>query len=532
MALAETGMNVLRRWWPALSDSQLPELHGGLALPRNKPGLPLDGKISTLPLPAQLVLPLLNYRREALTPLVSVGQQIQRGQMLAEGLIASASGCIVAIEPRAILHPSARHELCIVIQPDTDTADHSATHPIQNLLSIERLAQCGIRGLGGAGFATSEKFASAQVASGPLEILLINAVECEPLISCDEALMMCEAPAIIEAISALMSMTRCRRSVLAIENDKLAAISALQEALAAQPNSIELQLLPPIYPSGAERSLIQRITGQQLAAGERAAHRGILSINVATALAAHKAQAGVPLTSRIVTIAGEACPVPVNVRVTFGTTVADVLRMSGNQAVLDTCQSRGPDRYRVRVGGPLSGFDLMSLDAPVSATTNCISVHTLQADSTVQPCIRCGACSEVCPEQLLPQQLYWYARADHQEGAQRFGLDSCIECGCCDVVCPSAIALTATFRHAKDARREQQRQDAAAMAAEQRYLAREQRLAQRAAVREERRLAAKSKLAVSADPIADALNRARQRRKPRVDKAMNTGGDTGPDGQS
>lgn len=504
-------MNLRPRWWPQKPDVALPALHGGLALPRNKPGLPANGEIAILPLPEQLVLPLLNYRREALIPRVRVGQKLRRGEKLAEGLIASVDGCITAIEPRPVLHPSGRHELCIVIQADSHTPDESPIYSPLDALSIERLAQCGISGLGGAGFATSEKFTSAQVASQPLQLLLINAVECEPMISCDEALMMCEATAIVEAISTLMDMTRCHRCVLAVEDDKLAAISALQTALADHDACIELQALPPVYPAGAERSLIQRITGKQLAAFERPANHGIVCINVATALAASKARTGTPLTSRIVTIAGEACEYPLNVRVTFGTSVADVLRLSGN-----TCKQ---NQRRVRIGGPLSGFDLDSLDAPITATTNCLSLHSpATSKATVLPCIRCGACNEVCPEQLLPQQLYWYARSEHADGARRFGLDSCIECGCCDIVCPSAIPLTATFRHARDAQSEQIRQDEAATAAEQRYLAREQRLAQRAALREERRLAAKSKLTTSEDPIAAALERAKQRRKPRPPK--------------
>lgn len=517
-------MNLLRHFWRPDPDFRLPAVQGGLALPRNKPGLPLSGEIHPLPLPDQLVLPLLNYRRETLIPLVAVGQSISRGQALADGIVASASGCITAIEPRPILHSSGRAELCVVIRPDVDVQVCSAMLPAQDTLTVERLAACGVSGLGGAGFATSEKLAAAQRSTKPLELLLINAVECEPMISCDEALMMCEAPAIIEAISNLATLTRCRRCVLAIEHDKPAAIAALQAALARYPGPFELQLLPPVYPSGAERTLIQRITGHPLAAGERPVDRGILCINVATALAARQAQRGFALTSRVITIAGESCVNPVNVRVAFGTSVADVLRLTGNQPARDAT--------RIRAGGPLSGFDVTDLAAPVTATTNCIALHPLSVADHEQPCIRCSACSDVCPEQLIPQQLYWYARADHLDGAQRFGLDSCIECGCCDIVCPSAIPLTAAFRHAKDARREQQRQDDAAAVAEQRYHAREQRLAQRAADREARRLAAKAELTASNDPIADALARARSRRKPRANQGASADDATRPDGQS
>lgn len=511
MALAKTCM----KWpsLPALLRSERTRLHGGLRLPRNKPGLPVSAAIRTLALPPQLILPLLDYRRDVLTPQVQPGQQVEAGQRLAAGLIATARGRIVAIEPRPVIHPSGKSALCIILEPDVDQDRESACHEPLPSLSAERLDDCGVHGLGGAAFATADKLRTARQDGAPLQTLLINAVECEPQIACDEALLMCEAAAIIDAIESLMQTTQCRRCVLAVENDKTAAIDAIRHALQEHPVDLELVLLEPVYPAGAERSLIRRITGLSLPAGERPASHGILSINVATALAAHRAQLGYPLYSRVVTVSGEGLPEPVNVRVRFGTPVEEVLHQCGYNAL--------SGNHRIRANGPLSGFDLPSLQAPVTASTNCLGIHSVEPSPAVLPCIRCGACEEVCPEQLLPQQLYWYAQADDLPGSRRFGLDSCITCGCCDLVCPSSIPLTQSFRHARDAQREQERQERMADLSQQRYQAREQRLQDRAAAREEKRRLAKALLNTSRDPIADALARARDRRKPRASPRNN-----------
>lgn len=505
-------------------------IRGGLALPRNKPGLPEQNNITELEVPDELVIPLLDYHGDTTKPYVKDGDPVRIGDKLAEGIIASANGFVQAIEHRCVIHPSHRKELCVVIQ--SKHADNQHQQPVytkQDELTLTRIADCGIHGLGGAGFSAAEKFDSAMTGSKGIKTLLINAVECEPMISCDEALMMIEAEDIIRAVHALIRFTHCQQCIFAIENDKTLAIEQIRQALqrycstetadskispatspdsiaAGAPAAIELTLLAPVYPSGAERPLIERVTDVRLAQMQRPVEHGIVCINVATALATWRAQQGYPLVSRIVTINGRRAKTPTNVRVRFGTSIAQALEMSGNADY--------PADSRIRVGGPLSGFDVADLSAPISTTSNCIAIEPPTSPTVTSPCIRCHACSEVCPVDLLPQQLYWYANGDDINGSAGFGLDSCIECGCCDLVCPSYIPLTATFRYARSALREQERQAELASLAEKRYQHREQREAARAMLREEKLKAARERLQTSSkDPIADALKRAQRRRR-------------------
>lgn len=484
------------------------DLRGGLALPRNKPGLNTNRQIETLSLPSSVCIPLLNYQREVLEPFVCIGQTVRSGDSLASGVIASCSGVIESIESRIINHPSAMKTVCIVITPTDVTPETVALYSPQERLTAARISDCAVYGLGGAGFSTTDKLqAMGSFDQGHVDTLIINAVECEPIISCDESLIATQAHTIITAIEGLIDLTQCRRCLFAIENDKKGAIAQLEIAIREyiDPIRFEVIYLAPVYPSGAERPLVTRLTGEQISGDIFPANLGIVCVNVATALATEHARQGYAMISRVITVAGELAENPMNVRVTFGTSVYDVIQQTGNLAQVHNAQ--------VRIGGPLSGFIVEDLSAPITATTNCITLERVVEADQIHPCIRCGACSDVCPVDLLPQQLHTYCITENTEKASIFKLNECIECACCDIVCPSNIPLTQTFRYAKGLIREQERQTSLSVQAENRYQHRESRLASRVEKRALKREAARVQLASSNDPIADALARARQRRK-------------------
>ena len=492
------------------------EPHGGLALRRNKPGLSAVGEpIHEIALPDQLVLPLLDYSRQRVEAKVKVGSSVTAGDVLAPGVLASASGTISAIAPHIVIHPSHQLTDCIVIDVDRDAEQNTLCLPVLNEQTLERIERAGITGLGGAGFSTTSKLMAAGKHSKKINTLVINAVECEPLIGCDEALIRSNARGVVSAILAMAQFTCCQRCVVAIEEDKVEAIVQLQQHLSetqdveARSPPIELALLSAIYPSGAEPVLLQRILGKLPQAGQRASDRGVLCLNVATVFAAWQAQFGYPLLSRIITIAGEHANNPTHVRVRFGTPISHVLQQTTNLPKHAT----NNQECRVRAGGPLSGFDLQSLTAPITATTNCISVEPISRQSTTSACIRCSQCSDVCPVDLLPQQLFWHASSDDLPGAMHFGLDTCIECGCCDVVCPSSIELTSTFRYARSAWRDQQQQKAAAELARVRFEQHEARALEREREAKRVREQKQSQLASTDDAIAQALARSRARKK-------------------
>lgn len=483
---------------------------GGLALTRDKPGL--DYPIVDIPMSDELVFPLLGYGARVAEPVVVVGQHVFRGEHLADGVLASAAGTVTAIETRAIAHPSGRPATCLILTTDADGVTEAASTgvgtvggidedaharrgtplPPMPTLTVDRLEEAGIGGLGGAGYMLHEKLRSL---AQPVHTLVVNAAECEPGLSCDEALMQIDADGIVEGCRALATLIGCTRTVLVIEADKHGAVVAMTAAIEATQSAIEITTVEPIYPSGAERLTVQLATGTRLGATERPTDRGILCINVATALAAARARLGEPQTSRIVTVGGALARAPCNVRVPFGTPIAHILAATNQYSEPDS-DGNSP---RLRVGGPLSGFDITDAAVPVTATLNRIALEPRLDLRQSHPCIRCAACSDVCPVDLLPQELLRHARANAERSLDRHGLDACLECGCCDVVCPSAIPLTATFRHARAERRDARRRRSDADIAEVRYRLREERLSR--------------PVEAAADPVAAALARVRGKRR-------------------
>jgi len=454
-------------------------IRGGLALPRHKPGL--DRPILDLPLPPVLLHPLLGHGGGELTPCVAIGDRVRAGTPLADGLRAAAAGTVRAIEQRPVLDRYRRHAPCVVI----DTQAHvpieiavtssitNALGPIDTADAMETLLRAGIDGQGGAGFPAAVKLRAVRAVG--CRLLLINACECEPGIACDEALLQEASPGVVAAIDRLVGVLAPQRTCIAIEHDKRAAVAALGRALDAS-TSIETLLFEPVYPSGAEGPLLERVLIHlglpALPGGCRPSGAGVLCLNVATALALGRALEGEPPVARIVTVTGDGARLDANVRATLGTPIRWLLERLGHTLT---------DAARVRVGGPLSGHESDALDAPLTATTHAIHLSAASpAPEPVptRPCIRCGECAPVCPVALQPQLLHWHADATDLPALQRLGIDRCIECGCCDVVCPSALPLTAGFRAARGELAERARRTAEAERADrlvQRRTARLQR---------------------------------------------------------
>ena len=500
--------------------------HGGLELEPNKRALASvdqQSSIVELSVPDVVTLPLLDYYQNHLEPFVAIGDSVKRGQQLATGLVSPVSGFVQAIDEHDIAHPGGLKAPCVVInndghdtltQPKQLCKDASAQEKLQIFLNNPQhvLEFAGLAGLGGAGFPTATKL---NAAIGNLHTLIINAAECEPEIACDEALMQTEPLQIAYGINALIELTQCQQCIVAIEDSKLLAAEKLGLALEEANSTAKLWRIPTVYPTGAQSPLIQTVTGQFIPHNEKPIDHGIVCINVATAFALWRAINGEALDSRVVSLGGTSMPKPCNVRVRFGTPASYVLNQTGNGAIINS--------HRVRAGGPLSGFDLMNIDSPVTAKTNCILAQSsIIAETKSQPCIRCGQCADVCPANLLPQQLYWYTLADELDKCAKLNLSACIECGCCDLVCPSSIKLTETFRHAKSVAASIETQQQKATDAEQRFAEREQRVLRREQERQaaiaKRKESIKAKKSGDVGKINSALERARQKRKASKDQ--------------
>lgn len=493
--------------WP------LHRFHGGIHPPENK-AQSIREPIRRAPIPPLLVVPLLQHIGQPAEPCVTAGEHVYKGQLIASStglgahVHAPSSGTIQRIG--AAPYPHASGQLFTAIEIATDGKDQwhpdiRSTDPAQvnDEQLLQLIADAGISGMGGAGFPAIAKLHSGQQAS--IDTLIINGTECEPYITADDMLMRERAPAIVAGAALLQRLLQAQQVVIAIEDNKPEAIAAMRNAVQA-PNW-HVVSIPTVYPSGGERQLIKIITGQEVPAGQLPAHIGIVCQNVGTAAAVHDAiYLGRPLISRITTLTGAALAQPMNVDCLVGTPVIDLLDLAG----LDRGQMN-----RVIVGGPMMGFSLSDLNAPVIKTSNCLIASTeaeMPAPEPAMPCIRCGECELACPASLLPQQLLFFAQGNEHEQLQANNLFDCIECGACAYVCPSKIPLVQYYRAAKADIRDLQQKQAKAEHARQRFEFRQERMRleeeRRAAERQARaerlaRTKAAQEKAAAAQPAAD-----------------------------
>jgi electron transport complex protein RnfC len=471
------------------AERSIAKFDGGITLVGYK-HLSTTSAISSMEQCKEYVLPLQQHIGAVSQPLVKPGDRVLKGQMLAQpgDLVSAAvhspvSGTVKDITAHDVPHISGLQDQCIIIENDfkdewvkrQPLGENYNQSTSQDLRKIIRDA--GIVGLGGATFPSSVKQTEVNVRT-----LILNGVECEPYITCDDVLMRERAEEVLSGADIIGHIIKARQCIIAIEDNKPEAIRAMQAAIDKDGTGFfHLQVVPTIYPSGGEKQLIKIITGKEVPKGRFPAEIDVLCHNVATAYAIYRAiYFAEPLISRIATVTGHGIVHPQNIEVLIGTPMS---------ACISHCGGYTEDCDELIMGGPMMGFSLDTDDMPVVKATNCLLV-TAKAENTHRqkhlPCIRCGKCVEVCPVRLLPQQLYWYASSKNTERLLEHHLFDCIECGCCAYVCPSDIPLVQYYRFAKTTIWQQERERKASDIARQRHEAHQLRLEKQKQEREER----------------------------------------------
>ncbi len=406
----------------------------------------------------ELVLPLSQHRGAPSRPIVKAGQEVMRGEPIAEAdgffsvpIHAPACGVIRAIDlaptaegpkiPAIFLkvHRASNQEVLFDMPRDLSvlTADE--------LIAAVRSA--GLVGLGGAAFPSHVKMKPPE--GRKIKTLVVNGCECEPYLTCDHRVMLEQPDSIMAGIRIAMRATGATRAVIGIEDNKPDALAKLREHL-PQDIPVTVAAVETKYPQGAEKILIKSLFGLEVPAGGLPAEVGIAVYNVGTL-----AQMGdlLPrsrgLIERVVTVSGPGVLKPGNYRVPIGTPLRFLLEQTGMT----------PEAHEVILGGPMMGMSVASLDVPVTKAVSGVVVLDAQnpdlAQRQVMPCIKCSACLEACPVYLNPSMLGQLAQhREYDRMAKEYYLDQCFECGCCSYVCPSNIPLTQYFRIAKAINRE------------------------------------------------------------------------------
>ncbi len=422
--------------------------------PEGRKELSASAPLTAMALPAQVAVPLRQHIGAPCKPLVAVGETVCMGQKIGDGeglcvpVHAPVSGVVEAIEDRP--HPSGGTCPAIIIKNDFLDTPHHTLKPHANpeqmapaeLVSI--LRESGLVGMGGAAFPTDIK---SKTGMGYTSVLILNACECEPYITADDALLRARSGDVLRGLALLARILNPDQTVIGIEDNKPEAAAILRETLKDIPG-VELRVLPTRYPQGAEKQLIQAVTGRQVPSGGLPKDVGCAVFNAATAFAAYRAvYEGMPLIERVVTVTGEGVKEPRNLIVRVGTSF---------QEVIDTAGGLGDDVWKVLSGGPMMGVAQGDLSVPVTKAVNAVlCLSSAQNGESAHPvCIRCGKCLEVCPMGLEPLYLYRYSNAGDLDALKRLHLTDCIECGCCAYACPGKVPLVQGFRAGKRAMKE------------------------------------------------------------------------------
>ena len=443
---SKVNFKVINEYVKAIREERFAGYYGGVH-PTERAGVTEHLALVRFPEPKTAVIPLSMHAGAPANPVVAVGDSVKVGQKIGEaaGFISapvhsSVSGTVVAIEERP--HATRGKCLSVVIESDGKNTIHESVQPTKGLEAlapdeiIEIVKNAGIVGMGGAGFPTYVKLKPNK----PIETVLLNGCECEPLLTADHRLLLEFADDVIYGTKAILKAVGAPKAVIVIEDNKPDAIALFEEKLAAEEN-IELVTAKTKYPQGAEKMLIKRVMGRQVPSGGLPADVGAVVCNVSTAKAISDAiQTGMPLVERIITVTGDYIAKPGNFIAKIGTNMADLVAACGG--ITD------PDAT-VKAGGPMMGFAQTDLNVPVMKGSNgLIAINTDHADAV--ECIKCGRCVDVCPMELKPLHFVKLAGAQDWQGCKDMNVMDCMECRCCEFICSSKLPLVTMIKMGKN----------------------------------------------------------------------------------
>ena len=394
--------------------------------------------------PESVTLPMSMHSGVPAVPVVSVGDHVYLGQLIAkegEGRVsspihASVSGTVSAVSEKSVsIKSDGKMEKDPEMKaPKLETLDDF----------LDGCRRSGIVGLGGAAYPLHGKWEALR--KNKIDTILINGAECEPYCTADNRTMVEDAEHIKQGIEILKRFAGSKEYVIGIEENKPEAIAHLTEVFKDDP-AVIVKPLKSVYPQGAKQVLLWNATGKVVAAGQRLASLGVIITNVTTlAKMARFFETGMPLVDKCISVDGSAVKNPKNIIVPIGTSM---------EYCFEQCGGFKTQPGRVLDGGPMMGRAVASLDEPVVKATSALVAMDLKDSVVIEPtaCLHCGKCVEACPLNLNPVE---FARAldiddeDEREAIlKKEDVAQCMECGCCAYVCPAHRPLVANNRAGK-----------------------------------------------------------------------------------
>jgi electron transport complex protein RnfC len=424
---------------------------GGVHPPENK--LSANKPVVDLPVPPSVTISLSQHIGAPSAVKVKAGDTVKAGTLIAESsgfvsanIHSSVSGTVKKLDLYPDISGYGRLSVHIETQGDEWEEGIDTSGELKREITdsseaiIRKITAAGIVGLGGATFPAHVKLS---VPPGKkAEMIVINAVECEPYLTCDHRLMLEKGLEIIVGVNILMKALNVNKAIIGIENNKPDAVEHIKKCAAEYP-AIEVFALKVKYPQGGEKQLIKALTGREVASGKIPVDVGVVPFNVATVFAVYEAvQKNKPLVERLVTVTGKSLSQPSNFRVRIGTPVSRLIEAAGGMS-----GSAG----KVICGGPMMGKAVAKTE--VSTTKACSGILLIDEKEAkrkpVKSCIRCAKCVSVCPMGLEPYLLAPLSELKDFDRAEEEHVTDCIECGSCSYTCPSARPLLDYIRLGK-----------------------------------------------------------------------------------
>ena len=401
-----------------------------------------DQPIQTLLPKGDLVYPLSQHIGAPANPVVKKGDHVLKGQLIADAggfvsapVYASVSGTVKGLEQR--FNPAGSRTECIVIENDGEyrEVEYEPVKPLAEMSReeiLEKIAQAGIVGMGGAGFPTRVKLSPKEPEK--IDYIIANCAECEPYITSDYRRMLEYTDDLVSGMRVVLQLFPNAKGIFAVEDNKKDCIEKLKSTVANE-QRMEVAALMTKYPQGAERQLIYAVTKRAINSSMLPADAGCIVDNVETMIGIHNAvAAGRPLMERVVTVSGDAVSAPGNYLVLLGTSHQELIEAAGGFTV---------QPKKLISGGPMMGFAMVTADAPVTKTSSAILAFKEDEveKSRETACINCARCVDVCPSRIIPSRLADYAIRHDEEGFIAMNGLECVECGSCSYVCPAKRPL-------------------------------------------------------------------------------------------
>lgn len=414
--------------------------------PKGAKDLSKSAPIEAMPAPETVYVSVLQSLGRPAVPCVTAGQTVKEGEVIAKAdgaissdVFASIAGKVEKIEEIASANG---RETYIVIKADGGEKFRFPALENPSAEEIkERIKDCGIVGLGGAGFPTAVKVAPKT----PVDTLIVNGAECEPYLTCDDRLMIEKTDDIVRGARLIAKALGVQNIVIGIEANKPEAIKAFEPY-----DDVKVVKLRKQYPMGGEKQLIYVTTGRKVGLGKLPADCGTVVQNVGTCYAVCEAvEQGKPLYERVLTVSGKAVKEPKNLLVRVGTKIEDIVNFCGGELT---------NPKKAVLGGPMTGVAIASYDGYTHKTTSGVLLldEKEAAADEPTPCLNCGKCADVCPMHLMPMNTAFYSAAGDFEAAAKYGnVAYCIECGACEYICPAKRPLIQAIRKTKAELRKQ-----------------------------------------------------------------------------